>query len=70
MIAMHIIDDHEQFPLDQLERALKVAAELLVDHGAAYAPTFRRIEAAAEHARRDDPVSRARLLLQNRAAAA
>jgi len=70
VISMHIIDDQGQIPLEQLELALKVAAELLIQHGAAYAPTFRRLEAAVEHARRDDPVSRARHLLQNSAAAA
>jgi len=62
---MQTIGDHEEIPLEQLEIALKVAAELLVQHGAAYATTFRRLEAAAQHARRDDPVARARLILQN-----
>ena len=67
---MDFTDHHHRIPLEQLERALKVAAELLVLHGAAYATTFRRLEAAVEHARKDDPVLRAQRLLQKTGAGA
>ena len=67
--SMDFIDHHHSIPLEQLERALKVAAELLVLHGAAYATTFRRLEAAVEHARKDDPLRRAQRLLQKTGAA-
>ena len=49
--------------LERLERALAVAAYIVVRHGKVYAPIFDRLQREVEAARRDDPVVRARQVL-------
>lgn len=50
--------------VERLERALVVAAYIVVRHGPVYAPLVDRLERELEAARRDDPVDRARRILE------
>jgi hypothetical protein len=49
--------------LERLERALAVMAYVVLRHGAVYAPILARLEREVEAARRDDPLVRARRIL-------
>jgi hypothetical protein len=48
---------------ERIERALVLAAYIVVRHGPQYAPYVERLEKELEAARRDDPVSRAQRIL-------
>ena len=49
--------------LERLERALAVVAYVILRHGAVYAPILERLEREVEVARRDDPMTRAKHIL-------
>lgn len=61
---MRTSDDERSIPLERLEMALREAARCVVLYGAEYAFIFRRLEHAVAEARRDNPVARARQLLE------
>ncbi len=54
--------------VDRLERALVVAAYIVVRYGAVYAPYVDRLEAELEAARKGDAAARARRILARYAA--
>jgi hypothetical protein len=49
--------------IERLERALTLAAYIVLRHGLIYAPYVDRLEQELEAARRDDPTERARRIL-------
>ena len=49
--------------IERLERALVLAAYIVVTHGPRFAPYVERLEKELEAARRDDPVARAQRIL-------
>jgi len=51
--------------VERLERALVLAARIVLLHGAVYAPYIDRLEMELERARRNDPLERARRILAN-----
>jgi len=56
--------DDEPVTLARLERALVTAAYIVLRHGPAYAPILERLEnEVAEFKRREDPIERARRLI-------
>lgn len=61
--AMHSGTPTEYVSLERLERALAVMAYIVLRHGAVYAPILERLEREVEAARRDDPISRAKHIL-------
>jgi hypothetical protein len=50
--------------IDQLERALALAAYIVLRHGPVYTPYIDRLEKELEAARRNDPTERAKRILQ------
>lgn len=55
----------EKLPLvERLERALVLAAYIVVRHGPQFAPIVERLESELAAARRDDPVERAKRILE------
>jgi hypothetical protein len=50
--------------IERLERALVLAAYIVVRHGPEYACHVDRLEKELEAARRDDPVARAKRILE------
>lgn len=48
----------------RIERALVAAAYIVATHGPEYAWLMRRLEDALEEAKRDDPVARAKAILE------
>lgn len=54
-----------ELSIERLERALVLAAYIVVRHGSVYAPIVERLERELDAARRDDPVVRARRILEN-----
>ena len=50
--------------VERLERALVLAARIVLQHGAVYAPYIDRLEMELERARRNDPAVRARRILE------
>jgi hypothetical protein len=54
----------EYVSLERLERALAVVAYIVLRHGAVYAPILERLEREVEVARRDDPMIRAKRILE------
>lgn len=50
--------------LDDLERALALAAFLVARHGNRFAPILERVEREIEEARRADPAERAQRILE------
>jgi hypothetical protein len=55
----------QSIPLvERLERALVLAARIVLLHGAVYAPYIDRLEMELERARRNDPLERARRILE------
>lgn len=58
-------DRTEELPsVERLERALVLAAYIVVRHGPQFAPIVERLESELAAALRDDPVERARRILQ------
>ncbi len=55
--------------IERMERALQLAAFVVVRHGPVYAPLFDRLERELEAARRSDPTERAKRILEAYAAA-
>lgn len=53
----------EPITLERLERALTMAAYIVLRHGNKYAPILGRLEKEVENARRNDPATRARRIL-------
>lgn len=49
--------------VERIERALVLAAYVVVRHGPAYAPLLDRLEQELEAARRNDPTERAKCIL-------
>jgi hypothetical protein len=49
--------------IERVERALALAAYIVLRHGPVYAPYIDRLEGELEAARRDDPTERARRIL-------
>jgi hypothetical protein len=49
---------------ERLERALVLAAYIVLQHGMVYAPYIDRLEKELEAARRNDPVERAKRILE------
>ena len=49
--------------VERIERALVLAAYIVVRHGPKFAPLVDRLEKELEAARRDDPVERAKRIL-------
>jgi hypothetical protein len=50
--------------IERLERALALAAYIVLRHGPVYAPYIDRLERELEAARRDDPIERAKRILE------
>ena len=50
--------------IERLERALALAAFVVLEHGEAYTPVLERLEREVEAMRRNDPKSRASRILQ------
>ncbi len=50
--------------VERLERALVLAARIVLQHGAVYAPYIDRLEMELERARRNDPTERAKRILE------
>lgn len=50
--------------IERLERALVLAAYIVVRHGPVYAPYVDRLERELEAARRNDPTERAKRILE------
>ena len=50
--------------VERLERALVLAARIVLLHGPVYAPYIDRLEMELERARRNDPMERARRILE------
>jgi hypothetical protein len=50
--------------IERLERALVLAARIVLLHGAVYAPYIDRLEKELERARRNDPLEKARRILE------
>ena len=50
--------------IEELERALALAAYIVLRHGAVYAPYIDRLERELEAARRNDPAARAQRILE------
>jgi hypothetical protein len=57
--------DNDEVTLERLERALALAAYIVVRYGKVYAPILERLEREVEAARKDDPVVRARKVLES-----
>jgi hypothetical protein len=57
-------NDKDHVSLERLERALAVIAYIVSKYGHAYADNFTRLEKEVARARQDDPVVRARRLLE------
>ena len=57
-------DDAPVSMIDRLERALVLAAYIVVRHGPVYAPYIDRLERELEAARQNDPMVRARRILE------
>lgn len=55
---------HELPMVERLERALVYAAYIVVRYGPQYAPIVERLERELEAARREDPVERAKRILE------
>ena len=55
---------HELPMAERLERALVYAAYIVVRYGPQYAPIVERLERELEAARREDPVERAKRILE------
>lgn len=55
---------NNEMTVERLERALLVMAEIVVLHGPAYAPLLNRLERELEQLKRDDPVAKARRLIE------
>jgi len=51
--------------IERLERALALAAFVVLEHGETYAPILARLEREVERERRSDPKSRAARILEN-----
>ncbi len=56
--------DDGRVSIERIERALVLAAYIVVRHGEVYSPYVERLERELESARRDDPTSRARRILE------
>lgn len=56
--------DNREPTLKDLERALAMAAYIVLRHGHEYAPILDRLEREVERARKDDPQVRARRILE------
>jgi hypothetical protein len=50
--------------IEEVERALALAAYIVLRHGPVYAPYIDRLERELEAARRNDPTQRAKRILQ------
>ena len=50
--------------IEELERALALAAYIVLRHGPIYAPYIDRLEKELERARKNDPTERAKRILQ------
>lgn len=50
--------------IERLERALALAAYIVLRHGSVYAPYIDRLEKELEAARRNDPTERAKRILE------
>ena len=50
--------------IDELQRALALAAHIVLRHGPIYAPYIDRLERELENARKNDPTERAKRILQ------
>jgi hypothetical protein len=50
--------------IEQLERALALAAYIVLRHGPIYAPYIDRLERELQNARKNDPTERAKRILQ------
>jgi len=50
--------------VDRLERALVLAAQIVLQHGTVYAPYIDRLELELEKARKTDPTERAKRILE------
>ena len=50
--------------VERLERALVLAAQIVLQHGAVYAPYIDRLEMELEKARKNDPTERAKRILE------
>ena len=50
--------------IEQLQRALTLAAYIVLRHGPIYAPYIDRLEGELENARKNDPTERAKRILQ------
>ena len=50
--------------IEELERALALAAYVVLRHGSVYSPYIDRLEGELEAARRNDPIQRAKRILQ------
>ncbi len=57
-------DGDQYVPLERLEMALREAARCVALYGLDYAFIFRRLEEAVEEGRRDNPIARAKRLLE------
>jgi hypothetical protein len=51
--------------IERIERALVLAAYVVVKHGPVYAPLLERLEKELQAARRNDPTERARRILKD-----
>jgi hypothetical protein len=51
--------------IERIERALVLAAYVVVKHGPVYAPLLKRLEKELRAARRNDPTERARRILKD-----
>ncbi len=50
--------------VERLERALVLAAQIVLQHGPVYAPYIDRLEMELEKARKNDPTERAKRILE------
>lgn len=50
--------------IEELERALALAAYIVLHHGPIYTPYIDRLERELENARKNDPAERAKRILQ------
>jgi hypothetical protein len=50
--------------VERIERALVLAAQIVLQHGPVYAPYIDRLEMELEKARRNDPAERAKRILE------
>ena len=50
--------------IEELERALALAAYIVLRHGPIYAPYIDRLERELENARKNDPTERAKRILE------